>query len=245
MAVLIKKYKFWILLHLIIFTSCGSDEEQNPPMGDGEIIGNVVLFNEFNVPRPNEGMEVSILDSDEKTITDARGNFTLSNIPFNNYQLVFNKPGYGSFVSEEFDHSGANGDTTFLPKSYFLGQLSNTSIISARATLDNNDFLITIETEPSASTQDPLFITVFLNGNASVSNETNSAVHGTLRIEKNPVEIRIEQQQLYDYGFSADKTVFFKVYGDSFFNNSYNKLGSVIHPNVNPISSPTFDLVVQ
>lgn len=240
-----KKNTFCLLPLLLFFISCSNDEEVIAPMGDGEIIGNVVLFNEFNVPRPNNGMEVSIFGSDEKTITDARGNFTLSNIPFDNYQLVFEKSGYGSFVSEEIEHTGVDGDTTFLPKSLFLGQFSNTSIISARAILDNGDFLITIETEPSASTQDPLFVTVFLNGNASVSNETNSAVHGTLRIEENPVEIRIEQQQIYDYGFSADKTVFFKVYGDSFFNNSYAKLGSIIHPNVNPVSSPTFDLVVQ
>ncbi len=236
------------LLFVLCLSSCGGgsdDGPSNPPVTEADISGGVNLFDDKNIPELNDGMTVTVEGRSESGITDDQGRFRITGVPFGTYRLVYEKAGYGTFKGPEFVHEENDDGITFIPDSPSLGQISTTTITSATAALDGNDFLLTIETEPVSNNANPLFITVFLKGSPDVSNLDNSAVHGPRQIQINPVDIRITRDQLTEYGFSSDETVYMRVYGESQFTNAYEEFGSTIHPNANPTASSVLELVVQ
>ena len=237
----------FIICSIFCISACGGGDDgpTDPPVTDGDISGGVNLYDDKNIPLPNDGMTVTIVGRSESAVTDAEGRFRLEGVPFGSYQLRYEKNGFGTFIGPEFEHEANDNGITFITDSPSLGQISTTIITNGSAALDGNDFLLTVESEPGGNNQDPVYVSIFLRGSDDVSNENNSAVIGPLQIAINPFNIRITQQQLLEFGFSADETVYIKVYGDSFFANNYERLGSTIHPNANQNASPTMNLVVQ
>lgn len=236
-----------LLCSIIFISACGGGDDgpTDPPVTEADISGGVNLYDDKNIPVPNDGMIVTIDGRTESASSDEQGQFRISAVPFGTYRLRYEKSGFGTFIGPEFEHVANDDGITFITDSPSLGQFSTTTITDASAALNGNDFLLTVESEPGGNNQDPVYVSVFLRGSDDVSNENNSAVIGPLQIQINPFEIRITQQQLLEFGFSADETVYMKVYGDSFFPNNYERLGSTIHPNANQNASPTMNLVVQ
>ncbi len=231
---------------LLTAFSCGSSEDADTPNeGNADIVGSVNLFNEKRVPRPNGGMTVSIEGTNLSTITSSEGFFTLSEVPFGTYRLQYEKEGYGTFLGEEFTHQANEDGFTPSPDSPFLGQISTTEIVNSRATLVGNDFIIEFETFPEGKMSNPVFASIFFLRNGNVSNMFNSAVIGPIIIVENPTVILVSQEELTEFGFSADEKVHMRVYGDSFFPNSYRDFGALVHPNVGPNPGPVMMLTMQ
>lgn len=241
------KLRSLLLVFIVcLLASCGSDDDNNdmgPTMGN--ITGAVFLFNDINIPQPRDGMLVSIVGTSHQATTNTEGVFMFEDIEFGDYQLQYEKAGFGTYISEEYEHGVAGETETIWPESPLLGQISTTTISSSRAVLDGSDFLISAQSDPAGTVTDPRYVTIFLSKNPEVSNTDNTAVIGVLKTEANPIEVRLTRTEIEILGFASDETVYIKVYGDALYPNAYDSFGSIIHPNANLAAGPTMDQVVQ
>ena len=87
------------ILPISFLISCNSSNDPDPVPTSGNISGSVLLFNESSGSVSPAGMKVSVenLVPEKSAVTNAEGKFTLENVPFGTYTLVYEKSGYGLF----------------------------------------------------------------------------------------------------------------------------------------------------
>lgn len=240
-----KKYWLFSALILVIISSCGSDDSDGGSTPtSGNIVGSVNLFDDKTNSLDASGMSVSVQGTSFSDITDSQGNFQIDDVPFGDVILIYTKTGYGTFQSGTIDHDGANSGSTFITSSPSLGQVSTTAITEASASFSGNDLEVSVTTNPGGNSNNPIYVTVFLSTSNSVSNTENEGVFGPWDIRINPTTLTISESELSDFGFSSGQTIFIKVYGDSFFTNSYTGTNGQVHPNVNASASTTLNVLI-
>lgn len=232
---------FWV--------SCDEKDEDNnpPPATAGTVNGSVNLYDEDINEIDPTGMTIRTDENnDVKTTTDGAGEFSLENLPFGTYTIVYEKDGYGTFRKYEIEHQSSTGNITFITENPSLGQFSTTEVINLTATENNDVVTISATTSPDGSQADTRYIRYFFSTSADVSNENYDAVLETFPVNINPYNLNLNDESFKALGFSSGTTVYTKCYGESFWSNSYEdpKLGRTIFPNLNQNSAASVEFVV-
>lgn len=234
-----------LLFSGIFIISCIDSETASDSVTSADISGSVNLYDEGTVKADNSGMVVRIegLTPLVSTTTNADGKFLLKNVPFGMYNLVYEKQGYGTYKNPKTEHTNTGLPTvlTFTPS---LGQKSTTDVTKVVATRNGNDVVVSVTTNPSGSNGNPKYIRFFLNTTSNVSSEKYLYYSPGLVSKINPYDITLKQADLLQMGFTSGKTVFVKVYGDSFWSNEYEDpiLKIKVFPNlkINTVEAVSF-----
>lgn len=242
------KFRYLALSSIILLVSfsCNKDDDTITNLVEnGNITGAVNLYTEGTTQIENSNMVVKI-DGITPTIsatTKADGNFTIPDVPFGTHIITYEKPGFGTFKKFDIEHENS---TTAILNSPSLGEISTTQIINVQTGIVDDDIVISITTEPAGSLGSTRYIRYFLSTNSNVNNEDYSNFSPGLVSQINPKEISLSKTDLLDAGFSSGDVIFIKVYGDSFWSNTYHdpNLGRDVFPNLNMSSVDPVSFIV-
>ena len=92
------------LIVLLGTSSCSKDEDPaTDPITKANITGSVNLYDEGTTQIDNSNMTVKVEGTTPaiSATTDANGDFTLSDVPFGTYTILYEKSGFGTFKKFE------------------------------------------------------------------------------------------------------------------------------------------------
>lgn len=233
-----KTILFSLTLGLMLSYSCTKEID----FTEGNITGNVNLFDETNNPLDESGMTITVQGTSISATTDANGTFDLPNVPFGTYTLVYSKSGYGTFKRHNILHENT---PTFMTGSNNLSQVSSTSISGASVNISGDTAIVSFSTTPAASTINERYYRVFYSTDMNVSN-TNFEHSSDDRLATNstPSTFKVLYSDLISMGYQSGETVFCKIYGDAYYSNEYTDNGVMVYPNVNATSSSVQTIVI-
>ena len=239
-------YLTYGLVVLLGLTSCNKDEDTTPePITKANIIGSVNLYDEGVTQIDNSNMIVKVEGTETSATTDADGDFTLSDVPFGTYTLIYEKSGFGTFKKYDIEHTNT-GSSTIIAENPSLGEISTTQITALESSVNGNNIQFSVTTNPAGNNSNTRYVRYFLSTNSNVSNENYTYYSAGLVSQINPYLITLSQDDLISAGFSSGQTVYVKAYGDSFWSNDYNDpaLGRKIFPNLNMTSANSVSFIV-
>lgn len=234
------------LVVLLGISSCSKDEDPTPdPITKANIIGSVNLYDEGVTEIDNSNMTVSIDGTTFSASTDVDGDFVLNDVPFGTYTLIYEKSGFGTFKKFDIEHTNT-GSSTIITENPSLGESSTTTVTDLTVSVNGNDVLVSITTDPAGSNGNTRYIRYFLSTDSNVSNENYTFYSSGLISQINPNQITLSQSDLTNAGFSSGQTVHVKAYGDSFWSNEYDDpdLGRKVFPNLNMTSVNSVSFIV-
>lgn len=234
------------LIILLGISSCSKDEDPTPdPITKANISGSVNLYDEGTTQIDNSNMTVKVEGTTPaiSATTDANGDFTLSDVPFGTYTILYEKSGFGTFKKFDIEHEN---NATAILNTPSIGEISTTQITNLEANVSGNDIIISVTTNPAGSNGNTRYVRYFLSTDSNVSSENYTYFSPGLVSQINPKEITLSNNDLTSAGFSTGETVFVKVYGDSFWSNEYNDpdLGRNVFPNLNMTSTNSVSFIV-
>ena len=262
-----------VLISLILLLgcmSCSDDDPQPEPLTKAYITGHVKLFDNFTSPLDNADMTVRIDGQDISSKTDAEGKFTLKDVPFGTYNLVYEKPGYGTYkifglIHSPYSNSGSgtiidNPGSGLIIEETNLGQVSPTRVTGLSAEVIGTDVVLTVTTDPPGSVGNEQYIRYFYGGTQYFGEDFVIGSEGQIKgfyseiiaTQSNPQVITIPLDEFgYDsdwgwYLFSPGEKVFIRAFGDSYWDNHYIDpyLGYTIRPNLNPSAAEQVSVVI-
>lgn len=239
-------YLTFSLIALLGISSCSKDETPTPtPITKANITGSVNLYNEGTIQIDNSSMTVKVegITPAISALTDANGDFTLSDVPFGTYTILYEKSGFGTFKKFDIEHEN---NATAILNTPSIGEISTTQITNLEANVSGNDIIISVTTNPAGSNGNTRYVRYFLSTDSNVSSENYTYFSPGLVSQINPKEITLSNNDLTSAGFSTGETIFVKVYGDSFWSNEYNdpNLGRNVFPNLNMTSTNSVSFVM-
>ena len=92
-------------------------------------------------------VRIEASDPEISAVTGSDGNFTLSQVAFGTYTLIYEKAGYGTFKRFNLEHQ-TEGESTIILANPSLGQLSTTQILDLTTTISGNDAIASVDTDP-------------------------------------------------------------------------------------------------
>lgn len=208
---------YLVLLGFLV--SCGSDT-LDPAPTSGTISGSVLLFDEGSTRQEDAGMKVTVENSSPaiSAVTDATGKFQISNVPFGNHVLVYEKTGYGTFKKKVTDHKAASTPITDTPS---LGKVSTTTITAVELGITGGNLVTAVTTSPAGNSGNRRYIRYFFSDTPDVSNTNYKGFSPTYIVQDAPYSKTFTAAELTGFGVSATGTLHVRVYGDSFFTNDY------------------------
>lgn len=238
---------FLVLFLVTGFTSCSDSEDSAPepdPITSGNISGSVNLYDEGVTQIDNAGMTVKLEGTSISVVTDDEGKFTLENVSFGTYTLVYEKSGYGTFKRFDVEH---NVENTFIPDAPSLGQRSTT--VTTNLTVNSSSsfpVILGATTNPEGNQADTRYIRYFFSTTPNVSSDNYENVLETFPVNITPYNLNLSQASLDALGFASGTTVYVKCYGESFWGNNYNdpNLGREIFPNLNSTAATAVSFVM-
>ena len=228
------------VIYFLIIISLVACKKEEDKATTSSISGKVKLYDDGNVNLDNIDMTVTVEGTAPllSAKTDQNGEYSIQDVPFGSYTLQFNKTGYGTY--KIFDATLiSTGGPLVISETVSLGQISTTSII--------NKFLInviqsTVEfrgtVDPAGTTEIPRYLRLFYSSNENVSSDNYSYYSDQYVVSEDLFQIIVTKEELNNMGFASGTTVYLKVYGDSYWSNSYEDPSSnkMVFPNLN--SSP-------
>ena len=229
----------------LVFPACKEKTNPSPPtITSANASGSVILYDEGTTPVDNSGMQVKIIDSDPElsATTNDEGDWIFEDLEYGTYSVAFEKDNYGTY--KLFDRTHKNG-SSFMSTVPSLGEKSTTEVVSLTQELFEQSILISAYCTPEANSSNTNYLRFFIGLTDSIS--YSQYMHYSLVHSSNddPHVFTITQEQLTGYGYDSGTTVYIRVYGESFWSNSYldPNLGQIF-PNLNPNSVSAISFVV-
>lgn len=233
------------LIILLGIYSCSKEDSTPEPITKANITGSVNLYDEGTTKIDNSNMTITLEGKSPtiSAITDVKGNFTLSNVPFGIYTIRYEKTGFGTFKKFAIDHKN---NATAILNTPSIGKNSTTQITNLEAKITGINVILSVTTNPAGNIGNSRYVRYFLSSNSNVSNENYTYFSSGLVSQINPKEITLLNKDLINLGFSSGQTVYVKIYGDSFWSNEYEdpNLGRKIFPNLNTNTTITVSFIM-
>ncbi|HAC24968.1 MAG TPA: carboxypeptidase regulatory-like domain-containing protein [Cytophagales bacterium] len=236
-------------LTLALFGSCNNDDDPDVDASPdaSDISGAVFLYGEGISRAPNEGMTVTIENSNpvKAAITDSEGKFLIKDVPLGTHNLVFTKSGYGTFRLFDIVHVTDNRPTniTAIPS---LGTVSTTQVTALTASVVAGEVKIEATTNPGGSIGNTRYVRLFMHNLQNVSDVFHTVYSPNFTSRMNPFIKTYTKAELNAMGFASGTTVYVRVYGDSYWSNQYDDPGldRRVFPNLNPNAAAAVSFVV-
>ena len=244
---------FFITTQLLF--SCKKNSTE--PSTKGAISGTVTLWTDKSSSLNDaSGVIVTIGNLPGKTFTTgANGQFRFEDIPFDQYDLVFTKQGYGTFKIFGITHTRPTGSSVSLPvvtniPSIQMGAQSTTNVLSHTFLLNlynagpGVSYTYTVSPNPSVSNRG--YVRAFLSTSSSVSSSNYTAYSTVRSVLSTPATGGFSLEELNGFGFTSGQTVYIKLYGESFISNDYTEplTGKRIFPNLSSTSASAISFVI-
>lgn len=242
-----QNYHLFIGLFLIVFFSCKKDTTSNN-ISLGKLSGSIQTWDDkLNSTNDAQGITITIGNlPNTTTTTDANGRFSFDNLPYDEYEIVISKAGYGTKKVIGIKHAST---ATNIPLIGF-GKVSTTVVSSF--SINGNTFngepgvSFNYTFSPAPTTSNRSFARYFFNTSSAVSN-TNYLAFSSLKSYSSNISFAgFTNGELAAMGFSSGQTIFVKVYGDSFQSNDYTdpNSGLRIFPNLNNSSPAAISFIM-
>ena len=241
-----KNFSFWLFTLAIVLFSCEGNDNDSEPDTVADINGSVLLFTEGSASASNSGgMKVTVDGANPSlsVVTDAFGKFTIRDVPFGTYTLVYEKDGYGTFKRGGVQHKAGG---TFLTDISSLGQLSSTRVTEFRVTPSGTSLQVTATTDPGGNSGNRRYLRFFFSTQATVSSSNYQAFSSAFISQENPFGKVFTANEIAALGLTPGTVVFVRAYGDSFFGNSYVDpvSGKTVFSNLNATSAPAVQVTI-
>lgn len=232
----------------MVFSACDKDTQDSVPKG--KISGTLQTFDDKLTSLTDAaGFTVKLSNpsaTSMTTTTDVNGRYNFNDVPYDSYELSFEKSGYGTYRIFGLTHDSA---TTQIPN-FSMGRISTTSVISLSVTGNvyqgepGVDFSYTVS--PAPTTASRAFVRYFLGTSNTVSPSNYQAVSDLMNFTNLSAETGFTQRALIGMGFTTGQTVWVRMYGDSWRSNDYfdPNLRRRVFPNLNSAASPAISFVV-
>lgn len=234
------------ILITLSFFACNKDDEGKAAT-TGNISGTVALFDDGTAGVDNSGMTVTVDGSSPAVSaqTNSDGDFTIDKVPFGTYSLSFTKTDFGAY--KYFDvtltESGSNYSIT---GTLDLGQRSDLTVSNFTVYISHGNIDYIGDVDPAGTVDIPKYVRIFYSSNVNVSNSNYSYYSEAYQVVGNDFEIPITKEKLIEEGFESGSTVYLKIYGESYWNNSYEdpSIGKIVFPNLSPNSPDAVSFIV-
>jgi hypothetical protein len=234
-------------LCILILCSCKKDTTSSN-ISLGKLSGSIQTWDDkLNSINDAQGITVTIGNlPNTNTTTDANGRFSFENLPYDEYEIVISKSGYGTKKVIGVKHAST---TTTIPVIGF-GKVSTTVVSSF--SINGNTFngepgvSFNYAFSPAPTTSNRSFVRYFFSNAATVSNTNYSAFSSLRSYSSNISFAGFNNGEFAAMGFTSGQTIFVKVYGDSFQSNDYIEpnSGLRIFPNLNNTSPAAVSFVM-
>jgi hypothetical protein len=246
-----KKILLGLTASVIILAACKKDSTTPAAAETGNLNGTIKLYDDkTNALADASGVTISVIGNPEKTVvTGAGGSFSLTGLPFDNYDLAFSKTGYGTYKIFGIEHRRQPGtpagsiSQTQISRVINLGAVSTTAV-SALTALDNTyndqpgiEYSYTLSPAPSASNRG--YVRALLSKNKPLSAVNFLSYSEVKSVISNNAKGGFTAEDLYGLGFNKGDSIYVRVYGESFYSNDYTEpnTGKRIFPNLNAVSA--------
>lgn len=235
-----------VILIALSFFACNKDEEEKKETASS-ISGKVALYNEGLTSVENSDMTVTVEGTSPLLTahTDADGNFIIENVPFGTYNLFFEKTGYGAYKYFNATLTETGGPLN-LSETIDLGQQSSLIITDFMVHISHGSIDYTGTVDPEGTADTPKYVRIFYSADSTVSSSNYSYYSEAYEITTSTFEFPITSEKLNEEGFASGSTVYMKVYGDAYWNNSYEDpiSGDMVFPNLSIDSPETVSFVI-
>ncbi|MEO8116728.1 MAG: carboxypeptidase-like regulatory domain-containing protein [Bacteroidota bacterium] len=225
-----------ILLSLCIFSpGCN---KSGTDISYGQIRGLVRLADDLNNPQSYAGMQVTAENTGISTMSDSLGRYFLNGLQNGRYNLVYSKPGYGTYILVGFNNNGNVSDNPSLVPLVTLGQFSTTTFTALTVNIKNDSVILRPSIYPEGTTVQPRGIRFFYATTPDISSENFTAYSSVYQLSGTTGALKVGDDYFYALGFTSGETIYIKGYGDAFFSNDYDdpNTGKHIFPNLNQTS---------
>lgn len=252
--------QFLFLLSLAtILGACGKDDDEPITLLTANINGTVHLYSIDGAKLMEaEGVQVKLEGTSipsANTLTN--GSYVLPNIPFDNYNVIFDKTGYGKMIVFGITHGSSGGSSGTTLNTVRLSQVQDIGVsalkISPADSIKEIRDLIALGLAENALMLNPVFTlpsgrktkqpVIYFFGDSTYSDLSSSKF---LFFERN-VSSGSGNEVSTDYdiswfrskGFTPGQRIYIRAYTDSYGNNEYidPRTGRVF-PCLNPTASP-------
>lgn len=211
-----RKPAFSMLVVVLLFYSCGKDDEEAPDSMN--LSGTVMLYTEDGLGIDDSGMTVTIQNSSKQAVSNENGTFAFSDLEFGNYVLEFNKEGYGEH--KRFVNHPVSDSPNVIDEFIRLGQKSTAEMVSLDLTLNGDILSLLAVSEPEAVTSVPRYFHIFYHGASDVSFE-NFTTFETSEFTFSPSNYNKSTSFFYNAGFNSGEEIHIAVYTTSKYDNAY------------------------
>jgi hypothetical protein len=175
-------------------------------------------------------------------LTDENGEYLFEDLLFGTYNLVFEKEGYGTYKVFNILHKDGATNISVIPS---LGEKSTTEVDDLTQSQFEQSILVNVPCSPAASSSNTNYLRYFLGLTPQVSNIQHMVPSLGITSNDDPYVITLTKEELNGFGFDTGTTVYIRVYGDSFWSNSYTDPDEgVQYPNLNMNTVDAISFVV-
>lgn len=237
------------LLIILITLSCiGCDkDEEDIQVTTGDISGKVALYDDGKVNVENNGMKVLVdgISPEVSVQTDTEGNFIINNVPFGTYSLSFSKADYGTYKYYNVTLTEASVDYN-ITGTLNMGQISGLTISNFAVYISHGSIDYTGTIDPAGTIDAPKYVRIFYSDNETVSSSNYMYYSEAYEISDGIFELPITKDELIDAGLASGTIVYLKIYGESYWNNSYEDptTGKMIIPNLSANSPDAVSFII-
>lgn len=229
----------------LYLSACKEKNTQPPPTAtSANAQGEVDLYDDDINSLSDSGMTLSLAGTDPlvSTVTDDEGVFVFEDLEYGTYTLVYEKENYGTYKLFDLLHKEGSSISTAVLS---LGQKSTTEVLSVSQNQSGQSIFIDVECSPPANSSNANYLRYFLTLSPNVSSTIFTTFSQTIECGVDPCVIELTQSYLNNLGFDSGMTVYFRVYGESFWSNNYQDpdLGHIF-PNLNPTTVDAIGIVV-
>jgi hypothetical protein len=169
--------------------------------------------------------------------TDNDGRYTLEDVPFGTYTLVYEKTTYGTFKKFDVELNSGNAPLQFTQNTS-LGQMTSNTVNTLSVNVVGDTVFVETNTPGGSVANDIYYRSIFSN-TMGVSLSQLEGYTPTYISRNSTGNLKISKDELEDFGFTSGQTVYVKSVAESFFSNDYYDPDKAMHvfPNANETGS--------
>jgi len=204
----------------------------------GQIRGVLRLVDDLNNPQPFAGMQVTAENTGISTVSDSAGRYILNGLQNGKYNLVYSKPGYGTYTLVGFNNNGDAYNNPSIVPLVTLGKFSTTTFSSMTINIHNDSVIMRPSIDPAGTPDQPRGIRFFYGTSSDVSSALYTAYSKVFQLNNATGALKVGFDYFYSLGFHSGDSIYIKGYGDAFFSNDYDdpNTGKHVFPNLNQTS---------